>query len=151
MKLPSQIIPGLFLGNDKNSEVDSYGYTMIVNCTPHLPFCISVPDPTDLKRISIKDDPYDSVILFNILKDTDILETMHFHLRQNRNILVHCQAGAQRSPTVVACYLMKYHGLSGEEAIQYIRSKRLEAFFCMVNFENTIELFGEYLNLRKNK
>jgi protein-tyrosine phosphatase len=144
MKNPSEIIAGLYLGNDKNSEVDSHGYSFIVNCTPNLQFHIA---GTDRVRIHIEDDPYDSFPLYQILRDTDVLDQMHNHLMQGKTVFVHCQAGAQRSPAVTACYLMKYHGMSGDEAIRFIKSKRPEAFFWTINLQRAINLFEEFINL----
>jgi protein-tyrosine phosphatase len=138
MKQPSEIITGLYLGNDKNSEDDSNSYSMIVNCTLNLPFTIS---GTEQVRIPINDDPYDSIPLFQILRDTDVLDRMHNHLTNKSNILVHCQAGAQRSPTVVACYLLKFYNMSANDAINFVKSKRQEAFFWTINFQKTIDRF----------
>lgn len=145
MKPPSEIITGLYLGNDKNSEINSLGYSMVVNCTPNLPFHIICPDKV---RIPIIDDPFESVPLFQILRDTDVIDKMHNHLKINNTILVHCQAGAQRSPSVVACYLIKHHIMTPEEAIQLIKSKRKEAFFWGINFTKTIDMF--YDHCKKN-
>ncbi|XP_008557856.1 phosphatidylglycerophosphatase and protein-tyrosine phosphatase 1 [Microplitis demolitor] len=39
-------------------------------------------------------------------------------------VYVHCKAGRTRSATLVGCYLMKKHGWTPSEAVDYMRSKR---------------------------
>jgi protein-tyrosine phosphatase len=64
---------------------------------------------------------------------------------KKENVLVHCFAGAQRSCATMACYLMKYHNATPEQAIDYIKSQRAVAFFGNVNFVNAIEEFYKKL------
>ena len=42
-------------------------------------------------------------------------------LRQDRRVLLHCQAGLGRAGTIAACVLVASRGLSAEGAIAYIR------------------------------
>jgi len=58
-------------------------------------------------------------------------------------ILVHCYAGAQRSATVVAAYLMKYcdDKHDWQNAVNYIKAKRDIAFYPETNFQKALELF----------
>jgi protein-tyrosine phosphatase len=44
-----------------------------------------------------------------------------------KNIYVHCRNGHGRSPTLVAAYLIRYGGISVDEAIEEIEKKRPEA------------------------
>lgn len=39
-------------------------------------------------------------------------------------VYVHCKAGRTRSATLVGCYLMKKHGWTPSEAVDFMRSKR---------------------------
>jgi protein-tyrosine phosphatase len=55
-----------------------------------------------------------------------------------RNVLVHCSMGMQRSPAVVAAYLIKYNKLNVEEAMDYVKRKRPEAFFYKSTFERAL-------------
>ena len=136
MQYFNEIIPFLFLGNRKASELHYNKFYTIINCTTDIPF------PHNCKnciRLGVKDDPFESSKLYQLIKETNILETIHNHIINNKNILVHCSMGAQRSCAVVACYLIKYYNLTSSEAIQYIKTKRPIAFFGQVNFYNTIE------------
>ena len=50
------------------------------------------------------------------------------------NVLVHCRAGQQRSPAVIAAYLMSTQGMGRDEAIRFIRDRKPDAFLTGVNF-----------------
>ncbi|ETN98048.1 hypothetical protein RFI_39473 [Reticulomyxa filosa] len=48
--------------------------------------------------------------------------------QKQQAIIVHCWAGASRSPTIVAAYLIKYREHSKDSALQLIREKRKIAY-----------------------
>lgn len=54
--------------------------------------------------------------------------------RKKGNVLVHCQAGLNRSSLVVAKALM-LDGMTAEDAINLIRDKRSSACLCNAGFE----------------
>jgi hypothetical protein len=134
----SEILPGLFIGNDTYAARHGEEFGLVVNCTPHLP----LPAKARSVRIAVEDDPYDSVPLFQVLRDTSVLADMHATLQAGgstpSSVLVHCQAGAQRSPAVVACYLVVHHGMTPHGAIDLIRTRRRTAFFWQVNLIKAI-------------
>jgi len=43
---------------------------------------------------------------------------------QNARIYLHCTAGINRAPTAAAAYLMRWRGLSAEEAYGYLTARR---------------------------
>lgn len=49
---------------------------------------------------------------------------IHKHVKAGQTVLVHCAKGRGRSNTLLAAYLMRYRGLSFDEASQLIKSKR---------------------------
>lgn len=52
------------------------------------------------------------------------VEYIHNERKNGRNICVHCKAGRGRSVIVVACYLVKYYGMTTDEAIDFIKQRR---------------------------
>jgi hypothetical protein len=52
--------------------------------------------------------------------------------------------GRQRSAATVAAFLMT-SGMRKNEAIEYIKSKKPDAFFPEVNFDNALSRFGKSL------
>jgi len=63
-------------------------------------------------------------------EEVDILKYVDSFLnfiKQNsdKNILIHCQHGSSRSGTFVLLYLMAFHNMSFEEALEFARTKRL--------------------------
>lgn len=126
----SQIVPNLFISNGDTALEHGHLFDMVINCTPHVPFPPNVSESvTRLVRIPVDDDPADSSVLASILTTTPVLATMHSCLSQQKRVLVHCQMGQQRSPAVVACYLVVYHSMNPQEAVAYIRRQRPAAFF----------------------
>jgi hypothetical protein len=74
------------------------------------------------KRIMLSDEPES-----NILAEFDnCFEFIEKALNYNATsaILVHCQAGISRSPTIVCAYLMRRHGWTVEAALGHIRAVR---------------------------
>lgn len=134
-----QIADFLFLGS-RHALNYANEFSMIVNCSreedvafpPNCRYCV---------RLSVADSPDESSKLLTLIIDTKILEKIHNNVIHKQPVLVHCSAGMQRSCAVVACYLMKYHNMTPEQAVEYIKSRRPIAFFWTVNFAKTLEDF----------
>ncbi|XP_021757100.1 dual specificity protein phosphatase 1-like isoform X2 [Chenopodium quinoa] len=47
--------------------------------------------------------------------------------RSGGGVLVHCFAGKSRSVTIILAYLIKKHGMTLSQALEYVRSKRRQA------------------------
>jgi hypothetical protein len=65
----------------------------------------------------------------SLSKMLDIVQIMEFnikgtHSRKPRSVAVHCHAGLGRTGIVIACYLVYAAGMSTEDAIQLVRTKR---------------------------
>ena len=53
-----------------------------------------------------------------------LVPEIHKELLENKGVLVSCVKGRSRSCTIVAGYLMKYHNMTADEAIAFIKAKR---------------------------
>lgn len=132
----------LFIGDMISSTNKSYleknKINLIINCTKDLPF---IKDKKYLKyRLKVSDfslniDKENEMLIKNINKYLYIIDV---GLRNNKNILIHCRNGIQRSATLIACYLIKYHSYNKKTAIQYIKEKRKKSFFPFIIFNSVI-------------
>lgn len=104
----------------------------IVNCTKDLPMVgrgIRLPVDDNLAPQSIRRM---REYLPRIISAIDSVRT------SGGSVLVHCHAGQQRSPAVIAAYLMHTQGMGRDEAIQFIRNRKPDAFFTGVNFKSAL-------------
>lgn len=65
----------------------------------------------------------------------ELAATVAFWLERGANVLVHCQAGLNRSSLVVATLLVRHVGVSPAEAVETIRAQRCDACLCNADFE----------------
>lgn len=134
----SQILPNLFLGN-KYSPNNKYD--LIINCSTDLPNIID-----NTINIKLKDLPQEADNMYKQINEKNVLEEIHLNLQKNNKVLIHCHMGMQRSAAITACYLIKYHKYTIEDAINFIKSKRKIAFFFKVNFIKTIKKIANDIN-----
>ena len=145
-----EIIPNIYVGN-KNSAKDYKlvkQLSLVINCTEDIPFYF---DNLKLNRfrVSVPDDQSLDSNLRIITYIKPILPLIHKCYLNKQKILIHCRAGSQRSATLLACYLIKYHNFTKDMAITYIKSKRSITFFPGPNFNITLEIFDKN-NPKKN-
>jgi hypothetical protein len=129
----SEIFSNLYISDKQHVPIFKSDYDLIVNCTPDIPFPIFCNLTI---RIPVHDHPSYAKKMYSLIKQTYVLESIHKHLRAGKTVLVHCRAGVQRSCAVVACYLVKYCGMTVDHAISLIRHKRPIAFYAPFRIED---------------
>ena len=138
-----EIIPHLYLGSIKALGTYDYSaldYYMIVDLIKYTLLTDNRDKKTQIYiNLPVHDSPDECNTLLSLIKESCVLEKIHIALQENKPVLVHCFAGMQRSCALVACYLIKYHTMSPDEAIDYIKCKRPIAFFGRVNFMETLK------------
>jgi hypothetical protein len=144
LKEGTEIIPNLYLGSKKIIEHHAAYFDLIINCTPD----INIPEPAAIATISkplghiirlpVKDDSYESLKLYKLFQETQVLFEINKYLKEGKKVLVFCNMGVQRSAAVVASYLIKFAKYSLVDAIKYIKAKRPVAFFGDINFMQTL-------------
>ena len=146
--LANEIIPNLWLGNfqDSHSEPWINNIDIIINCTKELPFCNQ-----NSKNVRIPiDDNLEPTEIDNMYKCLDMItDFINIQLLKGKKILVHCFAGVQRSATVIVAYLVRYTGLSLNEAIKCVASKRPIIFQPMCNFRPALDKFSDTYSIKK--
>lgn len=146
-----EIIPNLWLGDITSSQdINFHNYYKIdcvFNCSKDLPFIpkhklkhkqrhFRIPVHDNLKKEEI-------VALGN--KSIEAIATLDKQLKNNKKVLVHCYAGAQRSAAIVTMYVIYKYNLTPKEAIQKVKSIRPQAFPRSINFKDAILFFYETL------
>ena len=139
----NKILNNIYLSNYEDSINNQYindnNIKVIINCSKNLPF---INNNNIIKiRISINDDlsKQSNIDLFKYLNH--ITTIMNKYTKQNYNILVHCYAGIQRSPSIIAAYLIRYYNFSMYEAINYIKQKKNKTFYPKINFYNSLNKY----------
>ena len=125
----------LWIGDYHSSQDETFlrsqHIDVVFNCTKDLPFKNIAPTQY---RIPLDDNLEDQEIYNAGLWSGEIAYTIAKEYKEGKRILVHCMAGRQRSALSVAVFLILYKGLTTDEAIGTIRSKRSIAFLPSANF-----------------
>lgn len=112
-----------------------YKIDIIINCTK-----LKRKNYTKLKyyKIPINDDPESSDINYLKKNYKNIIHFIDSSLKKGKRILVHCYYGYQRSPSVVAMYIMYKYNMSYKSACKYIKKKRKVCFDKHINFSRAL-------------
>ena len=139
----NEIINNLWLGNYKSSiDLDflqKNHIDLIINLSKTLDFLDN--DKIFKFRIPIHDNLSNESNIGMIKYFDEAYELIDSYLKNNKGVLVHCKAGAQRSATLIALYLMKKNNIKSFLAKEYIQNKRCVAFFPMTNFQPVLDYF----------
>lgn len=138
-----EIVPNLYLSCFHSVQISNPS-TFVVNCTKNL----NILSKNNL-RIAVDDDCSKECIDDMIKALPGAVENIHYHLQMGIPVIVHCLAGQQRSPTVVAAYLVSKRGFSLEDAVRHIRKIKKDAFFYKINFEDALVCYCSSLNLQE--
>jgi hypothetical protein len=141
-----EVVPGLWLGSRYAAQNPEYmkekRIRAIFNCTKDIPFDTSIPRQY---RVPVDDSLQEPDIRNLQLWSYEIVYKIAHEMRRaeadGTAVLVHCAAGMQRSAASVAMYLIATKGMTTDQAVTYIRSKRSIAFQPSINFEKSIRGF----------
>jgi protein-tyrosine phosphatase len=95
----------------------------------------SILVPSHYLKVTVPDEPLVAHKVFPIQDDEDesiyhffkpTYEFIDYHL-QKGNVLVHCEAGSSRSPTIVCAYLMQKNKWSVNKALKHVQERRKSA------------------------
>lgn len=126
-----EIIPNLYLSSYRDVYGDDF---FIVNCTKDLPMINTKYGGT---RLYVDDHPSS---VDTMTKNMPlIVNYIDDQLKKGHKVVVHCFAGQQRSAAVVAGYLILKKGFTYQQAIDFIKSKKQDAFLGGVHFEESIK------------
>jgi hypothetical protein len=150
-KPADEILPGLWLGNRHAAADTKFAadkkIRAVFNCSKDIPFNTAIPRQY---RVPV-DDSRQEPDIGNLEKWSyeiayKIAHEMRRAKQEGSAVLVHCAAGMQRSAASVAMYMIATQGLTSDQAMTFIRSKREIAFFPEANFDKSIRGFEASFN-----
>ncbi|KAK8741224.1 hypothetical protein OTU49_002565 [Cherax quadricarinatus] len=120
----SEVLPFLYIGNARDAQdlriLQALGISRVLNVTSHVP---GYHENSGIcyKTLPAMDSGHQNLSQY-------FHEAIHFidDARQaGARVLVHCQAGVSRSPTIVIAYLMKHTRMTMVDSYKYVKSRRL--------------------------
>lgn len=127
----TEIVPGLWQGGCHMSLVLPTHINYVVSLYPWERYIIEHKVRGEL-YVRMYDDPNQNT------EEVEYIAKQVNRWREKGQVLVHCQAGLNRSSLIVARALM-LDGMSADEAIALIREKRSPACLCNEGFENYLK------------
>lgn len=120
----SQILDHLFIGNQRDASsresLAQLGVTHVLNVTSNLPCSFKSDSSLVYRRLAASDSCSQNLREFFPQAINFIEEARSV----NGKVLVHCQAGVSRSPSIVIAYLMSTRQLTLTEAFQRVKDQR---------------------------
>jgi protein-tyrosine phosphatase len=146
----NKILPHLWLGNYKAAYdinfIEKNNITAIINCTVSFPF-IEHENIKYKYRFPILDNNEEEQIELMYLSLTNAADLIHSLIESGNNILVHCYAGKQRSPTILLSYILKYWDVDLNKAIETVQIICPFIYKPKFNFKVALEKWYNELNL----
>jgi len=119
----SQVTPFLFLGNMKDaSDIEAMsrlGIDHVLNVTAVSP-AYQMSSKITYKQLHAADNGYQNLKQYF----DEAFEFIDKARNCGGSVLIHCQAGVSRSPTIAIAYLIKYFSMSMVEAYKFVKSRR---------------------------
>lgn len=116
-----QVLPGLWVGDLYSAkDADTLNANNIHSILTVMRGKLSIPE-TFIRRQIPLDDVEEADVLQHLIPAITFIQA---ELDKDRGVLVHCQAGASRSATVAAAYVMYSQNLDASTAIDLIRKVR---------------------------
>lgn len=132
--MSTRILPWLYLGNATDAVLIDDNRTKDKNWQ-----IINVLEP----ELIFPEDKVDELIIpilykiggkhhldwNKVFQVGDLINKIHIENPKDK-LLCHCGAGQERSPLVIAYYLVRYENMKVDEAYDFIKQRRPEIFRC---------------------
>lgn len=128
-----EIVPNLYLASFEDAKEFTHSNVFIINCTKDLPMIHTTGGGT---RLYVDDHPSSEQTMRSMIP---VMVRYIENSITHTSVVVHCFAGQQRSAAVVAAYLMKTKGFTPEQAVDFIKSKKPDAFLGGVHFMDSLK------------
>ena len=121
-KTPGKLYVGSVLGT-KPANISAHNIKMVVSM--YLP-CSALPENVKHYRLTIEDNVQNRPVMRSLV--STVVPIIRRHLMAGDNVLIHCQMGMQRAPTMAAHYLMRHEDLTQQDAMARLIAARWVAF-----------------------
>ncbi|XP_040583229.1 dual specificity protein phosphatase 10 [Lepeophtheirus salmonis] len=119
----TKVLPHMYLGNMRDasdvSVLHSLGIGYVLNVTSKPPGYTMDPSIT-YKQLRAADNGFQNLHQFF----EEAFEFIDLAKINSSGVLIHCQAGVSRSPTIAVAYLMKYYAMAMAEAYKFVKTRR---------------------------
>jgi protein-tyrosine phosphatase len=150
-----KILPNILLGDNRASSSPVFfkkaKINAVLNMTPNIPHTFCHSEDIEYLRIPV----YDSVGKRDVNKMYQYFPMITEFIYKNsvmedKNILVHCALGRQRSCAAIAAYLMRFYKMTPVQAMDFILKRKPDAFHWgeSVNFARSLNKWYYKLNPR---
>jgi len=137
-----EVLPGIWVNNKFDSKlIEEKNITNIINVDNDLSFMGKSAKYNDTIKENV--EKYEILKMVNYLKEITLF--MKNCILKSENILIYCESGYQKSPTLILAFLIKYGYLTKEIAIEMIRTKLIDAFKPKLEYNSSIEIFIKQL------
>lgn len=148
-----KVLSNIYLGDNRAATSRTFfekaNITGVLNMTPNIQNTFREFDNLEYLRIPVYDSHGKRDV--NQMYQYFPLVTEYMHkiaVLENRNLLVHCALGRQRSCAAIAAYLIKYYQLTPLEAMDFILKRKPDAFHWgeSANFAKSLNRWYYKLN-----
>ncbi len=139
--IPIKIVEHLYLGNFNAASAKNLSNNNITSvvCLTRDSQEYQLDENINLLHIdSISEDLSEQS--FTLDKLEDAVDFIEKEINNGNNVLIHCKAGASRSPTVVIAYLIKTNKWTITQSTEYVRSL---AWHINPTFTNLLEKYAQ--------
>lgn len=148
-----KILPNIYLGDSRAASsatfFDKAGICSVLNMTPNLPNKYCADDKVEYLRIPVFDTHGKRDVNRMYQYFPIVTEFMYkTSVMENKNLLVHCALGRQRSCAAIAAYLIKFYKMTPLEAMNFIISRKPDSFHWgkSANFAKSLNRWYYKLN-----
>lgn len=128
-----KILPNIYLGDSRAAQSSTFfdraDISAVLNMTPNVPNTFCEKDLLQYARIPVYDSHGKRDV--NLMYQYFPLVTEFMYktaVIENKNLLVHCALGRQRSCAAIAAYLMKFYDMTPINAMEFILQRKPDAF-----------------------
>ena len=130
-----EIVPKLWLGDMASLKVVNT-INCVINCHKDLHFL----DNHKSYNNGIKNnlEKYEIIKMYEYMNESS--DYIYKNLINDKELLVFCENGNQKSATIICAFLMKYGKMSKIGAINSIRTKHKTAFYPDISYDMSLDL-----------